>query len=320
MSMNAFSSGASLIKSWVDGIGRVHRQDGPSTAVGWGVAAPVSYLTTSAGIDLFAPVAESIYEYDWDMLVILDACRVDLLEEVAEEYAFIKSIDTTYSLGADSTRWIRENFTRDAFREEVQQTCYITGNPHTKLVLSGNEFRHLDEVWTYAFDDEQGFMPPRSITERAVAASREHNYNRLVVHYMQPHFPSVPRLDLGSTMDPKTVGTEWYSVWKQLKNEAIDRDVIWNAYRENLRYVLDEVAVLLENVDADTTIISADHGNAVGELGFYGHKDIPVRAVRRVPWCRTTGRDRGTLQPDLEPLEEANTSDLDEQLAALGYK
>ncbi|PSP48877.1 hypothetical protein BRC67_12005, partial [Halobacteriales archaeon QH_3_68_24] len=43
------------------------------------------------------------------------------------------------------------------------------------------------------------------------------------------------------------------------------------AYLDNLRIVLDEVAVLLENIDADTVAITTDHGEAFGERNFYRH-------------------------------------------------
>jgi hypothetical protein len=46
-----------------------------------------------------------------------------------------------------------------------------------------------------------------------------------------------------------------------------DEEEIWESYIENLRYVLDHVEVLLENVDAEEVAISADHGNAKGEWG-----------------------------------------------------
>jgi len=40
------------------------------------------------------PVGTNIYERDWDALVVLDACRVDILREVADEYEFIDEVDS----------------------------------------------------------------------------------------------------------------------------------------------------------------------------------------------------------------------------------
>lgn len=318
--LNMISECLSLVQSWWDGVQRIWQQEGAQTAIGWALVSPIWHFSNAAGIDLLSPISESVYESEWDLLIILDACRADLLQEVAEEYDFIDSVDTIYSLGGDSTGWIRENFVRSKYQEQVQDTCYITGNPHTDIVLTGREFKYLDEVWKYAFDYDNGVMPPRPITERAVAVGRQQNCDRLIVHYMQPHFPSLPNLTLGSTMNPKTVGTEWESIWKQLEEGKIEKQVVWAAYRENLRYILDEVELLLENIAADKVVISADHGNAAGELGFYGHQDVPIPAIRKVPWCETTSHDKKTLIPDPKRPDNTTSFDREEQLDALGYK
>lgn len=56
-----------------------------------------------------------------------------------------------------------------------------------------------------------------------------------------------------------------------------DREEIRNSYVANLRYVLKHVDPLLENVDADDIVISADHGNAKGERSAYKHPlGVPI--------------------------------------------
>jgi len=92
---------------------------------------------------------------------------------------------------------------------------------------------------------------------------------------------------------------------------------LWAAYRDNLRWVDDAlVQPLLNNVDA-TVAITADHGNAHGEAGCWGHPGgVDIPALRRVPWLTRQGHDGGTVAG-----QRANTApDTDAQLKALGYQ
>ena len=37
----------------------------------------------------------SVYEEDWDVLIVLDACRPDVLEHLAQEYTFLPETVST---------------------------------------------------------------------------------------------------------------------------------------------------------------------------------------------------------------------------------
>ena len=57
-----------------------------------------------------------------------------------------------------------------------------------------------------------------------------------------------------------------------------------NAYKENLEVVLESVAELLEHVSGNI-LITADHGEYLGENGRYGHGLVPRRPpIVEVPW------------------------------------
>jgi hypothetical protein len=104
-----------------------------------------------------------------------------------------------------------------------------------------------------------------------------------------------------------------------LQAGEVERDEVWSNYRANLEYVLDSVAVLLENVDGEV-LITADHGNLLGEFGLYGHPDhVPIKALKRVPWCTTTARETGSHEISDWQSSQA-TGDRDELLRDLGYR
>lgn len=260
---------------------------------------------------------ENVFERDWDVLVVLDACRVDAMRRVAPEYPFVTDVEAFTSVAGHSAGWLRETFT-DERAATLRETAYVTANPHSESDLDRDLLGGLDEVWTYAWDDDVGTVPPRAVTDRAVAAARSGEFDRVVAHYMQPHFPSVPHPELGSRIDPEETG--WSdSVWDRLRRNEIDRETVESAYVDNLRYVLDELELLLDSVDGRVAV-TADHGNAFGERGFYGHGDyIPLACVRRVPWWETEADDSGAYEPELEPPEEDADVEVTDRLAALGY-
>jgi len=263
------------------------------------------------------PRGTNIYEREWDTLVILDACRVDLLLEVADEYSFIESVDSFESVGSMSEEWMVKTFTDD-HAEASRRTAYITSNVFSEQVLSASQFETLDEVWRYAWEDDIGIVPPRPVTDRAIATARETDPDRLIVHYMQPHHPFIAG-DSAQSFEADPFGREdGVTVVDALRKGRISHDEFWDAYRENLRLVLDDVAVLLENHDAGKVVLTADHGDALGELGIYDHPAGCLHpAVKNVPWVETTASDTESYEPETEPVNE--DADIQERLRGLGY-
>jgi hypothetical protein len=262
--------------------------------------------------------ATSIYDEHWELLVVLDACRADLWAQVSPEHDRFGPAQTRTSVGATSTEWLAGTFD-DLPADVLANTAYVTGNPYTDEYLDATRFARLDEVWRYAWDDDLGTVPARPLTDRAIAAGREGSHDRLIVHYMQPHFPCVPHPESGDGIALDRFGEEPISIWEELRFGQRDVEDVWELYRENLRYVLDEVALLFENVDAETAVVTADHGNAVGEYGLYGHvAGVSLPCLREVPWYVTTASDDGTHDPAEYETERAS-GDVTDRLKALGY-
>ncbi|MFB6182582.1 MAG: hypothetical protein ABEI78_00815, partial [Candidatus Nanohaloarchaea archaeon] len=63
---------------------------------------------------------ESIFDRDWDNLIVLDACRQDLYEEVNGE------TESRISAGSSTKDFIKDNFSEG----ELSDIVYITANPH----------------------------------------------------------------------------------------------------------------------------------------------------------------------------------------------
>ena len=279
---------------------------------------------TLQGVDRLDSRGSSIYEREWDALIVLDACRVDVLNEISSEYSFLPSeISSKRSVASCSRLWMDRNF-RPEYSRDMKNTVHVTGNPYSQDHLEGSWFHTLDEVWKYAWDSNLGTVPCRPITERAIKSSRTQNQNRLLVHYLQPHFPSVPE-PLDSAINLETFGDGWNSIWDRLMKGDIDKESVWESYQENLRYVLNDVEILLQNIDAENVIITADHGNAFGEWGLYGHPPrTPISPLREVPWVRVSAQDSGNYEPSTEKgenqLDETTVeTTVESRLEDLGY-
>jgi arylsulfatase A-like enzyme len=99
-----------------------------------------------------------------------------------------------------------------------------------------------------------------------------------------------------------------------------DQQQVWEAYLDNLRYVLDHVEKLLENVDG-TVVITADHGELLGDHGMHYHMPgNPHPKLKKVPWVEVEATDKRTIEPDVDQRGHAGAQDVsEEQLEALGY-
>ena len=283
-----------------------------------------AYLRGLQALGRRLPYGTNVYDRPWDVLVVLDACRADLLRSVAADVEYLGAVETVRSVGSSSSEWLENTFVG---HDETTRTAMVTGNTWTDRYLDADAFLALDEVWKYAWDDDLGTVPAAAITDRAIATAREIGPDRLVVHYMQPHHPFVPDPISGDDGMARTgAHSSDSNPWVLLRRGDVSVDRVWDAYEANLRYVLSAVATLIENVDGRVAI-TADHGNLFGEWGLYGHPMYtPVPALLAVPWAETAGEDRRTHTPTTEPPEPLPVSrvygaDTDrDRLEALGYR
>jgi len=290
------------------------------------------YVGTTMSLFSRYPIGTNVFERDWDVLLILDTCRVDALNEVAHEYDFIKTVDSMTSVGSCSPEWIGCTFT-EKYIDAIQDTIYISANAFAERVLvdrefpdsnrgiswsnwrtvRGRDFLALDQPWKYAPDPPHGHIRPEHLTDRAIANAKEHEPDRMIVHYSQPHAPYTANADA----EERELKEYEQNPRDYLRNDG-DYNKVWEAYLDNLRLVLDEVSIILNNIDANTVAISADHGEAFGEWGIYHHlAGLPHPHLKRVPWVTTSASNTGDYQPTLSP--DSTEKAVEEHLRDLGY-
>ena len=265
---------------------------------------------------------------DWDTLVVLDACRADLFEEVLDRDRF-EEYRRVVSLGSATNEWTELAFERTGPHPDI---VYVTANPMTSRHAS-ESFHRLDEVWLDAFDASLGSVPAPAVTEAALEAHERHPDKRVVVHYMQPHYPFVHDPDLqfsdwGGTdeIHNRNADDRATDVWQALRRGLVTREEVWAGYRRNLEYVVEHVEPLLETVSG-RTVITSDHGNLLGERGspipvrLYGHPEgCRHPDLVTVPWAvRTNGERREIRGEEVASKSEAASDEVSDRLSALGY-
>ena len=283
------------------------------------------------------PIGTNVFERDWDLLVVLDTCRPDALSEIKEGYKFIDEINSIISVGSSSNEWIANTFRRE-YINKIGKTAYIAGNAYadrvireklypeldtgdkekvraiidTSIIADVGGFQLLDEGWRYESEKMWGHADPQIMTDRAISIGRDEDPDRIIVHYTQPHAPYI-----STALNEKRELKNYEKTPFDYLRSGGDKQVVWNSYLSDLKFILEFVGTLIDNYNGKA-IVTADHGEAFGEYGIYGHLPGMIHPkVRKVPWIEIDATDEKTHLPN--SYEKAETRDAKDQLKALGY-
>lgn len=265
-------------------------------------------------------------EGDWDNLLILDACRYDMFEEINFLEGELKKV---VSPASESWGYLSTCFDD----RELHDTIYVTANPHAEKLEEGSffaTFNLLDDMW----DPTLETVPPASVVEETKRIFDKYPHKKLVVHFMQPHFPFIG--DRGECINHSGINPEaanddasWdaYNVWSQLRYGRADRHRAWAAYRENLELVLPHVEELAASLSGKT-VVTSDHGNMVGErtgplpARAFGHPPgLRTPELNEVPWFEFPCNDRREVTAE-QPLGRTlmDSDIVEDRLESLGYR
>lgn len=306
------------------------------------------------------PVGTNVFERDWDLLVVLDAARVDCLREAAKTTPWLGDVDSMRSVGSMSAEWMLNTFTQ-AHEREIEDTAIVSGNGWSDYVLNDRYHERSDHQYEYmhpgypkwqvvspstisyhesvTVTDEEGLKlhpesnrVPNVVTDRAIAIARERPHDRMIVHYNLPHLEHLAgaldwergecsRTELQSGPEPTRDLKPEEKSWRPARDGDVTAAKVRSNYMKTLHFALEYVEILLENVDAETVAITADHGEAFGENGVWGHPyGHPFAPVKTVPWTTTTATDEYTYEPQYEKLDGPDTEEEQREfLKQMGY-
>jgi hypothetical protein len=286
-----------------------------------------------AGVSKHLSPGQNIYDSDWDICIVLDSARCDLVAETLPASLSVRAHDESWSVGSVTTEWLTNTFTRQ-HTSEIAETTLVSATPHTTTVFEDrawltspedapcrypsspavgrDAFENLYELWRHQ-TGEAGVVPPDVMADATIGAYQKHG-SRVVSHWLQPHEPFI-------APDAPLVGGKALetNVWEGLQRGDLDADAVWDSYRANLEWTWQFVERVCEAVDA-TVLVTADHGNAFGEWGIYGHPfGWPQPQVRKVPFLFVEAARERSVSPAVD-LTPTATPDRDAQLRALGYR
>jgi hypothetical protein len=271
---------------------------------------------------------------DWDNLIILDACRHDIFNQVIN---CSNKDDYIISAGSHSVEFCQNNFANTTFRDIV----YVTANPHVQDIGQGS-FHKLIYVNKSSANEQPGSgihnigFAPMNVLDAALRANEEYPNKRLIVHFMQPHAPyfgeKAENLRQRCNEDglifefeaAKCQHDDYCTVSSLAEAAArgyISYSDIQDVYVENLEFVLDHTRRLMSILTGKTAITS-DHGNYLGEYGKVEHPSHDYsEKLRKVPYLEIPGENRKEIKKSSDICQsEVDSNQIDERLRNLGYK
>jgi len=250
------------------------------------------------------PKHSDILKEDWDILIILDACRYDTFIKCIDPY-FANVTRPVNSEASDTINWLYKHWS-DKKRNDI---LYISGNTFIaskKSVYSSYHaykfFGKVVDTWMHGWDKESDTVMPVSVYFDFLFNMNE--YKRTIVHFLQPHAPymfkvkKITPLGLVKRILPKEIQTFIFKNIKKIisyktrqklyreadyKHKYTD-DEIKEAYEENLKYVLPYVYDIIRKSKNKKIIITSDHAEYLGENGRYGHGGEPTKLITTVPY------------------------------------
>lgn len=125
-----------------------------------------------------------IMEKDWDNLLLLDACRYDILNSISNQ-----EVEKVISVAGRSSEFIEKAMNG----KELYDTVYISSNPHVEMTLDNNVFHDVvktyGESWENQRTNSHTKFHPENVYNIAKDSLESYPNKRIVVHFMQPHGP-----------------------------------------------------------------------------------------------------------------------------------
>ncbi|OKY77396.1 MAG: Arylsulfatase A family enzyme [Candidatus Methanohalarchaeum thermophilum] len=265
------------------------------------------------------PEIQPIHSVDWDYLIVLDACRFDFFQEVYEDYLDGELIKVR-SRGSKTGEWLVNTF--PGCYKDIK---YISGNPSINSLghkiknrYDPNEhFEEIVDVWDFGWDKNLETVPPRQMN-LAYFSNKKENY-KFILHYIQPHLPFLHLGPIGGTFKTGKKRVKSGNVDKNVLKDKLgvllekifDKKAIWSFkrvldiepttpyeeifrkgyledilkhYKINLQKVLNSVSNLIGEINGKI-VITADHGEALGENGIWEHPSgSELDVLRDIPW------------------------------------
>ena len=232
---------------------------------------------------------KGLLEQESFILIVLDACRYDYFHRINNVSGALNKVQSSES---STGEWLLETW------PDFYDVACVSANP---LIASkycnpvgwtaGDHFEYVEDVWNWGWHNMEGIetVPAGEVVE-GVAKVMARGYTRIIAHFMQPHPPYIgtPKLGINTFMRCRNAALGKEEGLDLLVNPVGFQQLVTLvklAYAGNLRYVLDEGVKPLLKYKGYRIVVTADHGEILGERDDFGHgggKKVPE--LLEVPW------------------------------------
>lgn len=217
---------------------------------------------------------ELIEEKEWKILIILDACRYDFFSRIylVDVWDFGWDDDVGGVPPAKVTKNLRHSLAK---------------NPRNKFIAHFNQphIPYLSLELTQEMNTES-----EALKRARKGIAKKKNFVSSIRHFI-------------GQLTRKVIGisrTEGIRKRLNLREPGIMEAVVEkygaerlkNAYMNNLELALKEIKNTFNRLPekiVENVIITADHGDMLGEKGIYGHGHNEYPSLREVPWLEVEG-------------------------------
>lgn len=308
----------------------------------------------------------NLLEEDWDYLIILDACRYDFFKQMYKKYLKKGYLKKAVSPATFTPDWLNKIFGKLYYKNIIYISAnpFINSKYIGEFSMRKYFFKIID-VWKSGWKEKFGSVPPNELNKAFFKLKDVYKDKRVILHYIQPHQPYIGkkyRRYISKKQEKSKLTNRQNQAIQKIKNQIIDIFIkifgvtfIWKisflipflpknqlssiyaeegwmglkkAYQENLELVLKSVKELLDKIPSGKIIITADHGEFLGEYGLYEHPDKIRRPENtEVPWLEINKGKRKIkkdekikdAQQKTEETSKADEKLIKERLKALGY-
>jgi hypothetical protein len=228
---------------------------------------------------------ELIEKIDWDVMIVLDACRYDTFEDVVGDVDILGNYMKVDSQAHHTAMWYDKNWPI-----ENKNVNLISGHG----ILWLKDFRIFERFANpYGFfgENRKMWIYPGVNFEKLLEYQTKYPTMRHLVHIIPPHLPFLGKKGRAfmkslDVINPHT--TEGHGNAKAYdKVTEYGKEHGWHdpkeCYRENLKFAMGWIEKFIDRI-VGKVVVTADHGELLGEGDIYGHVEGFEDVLRVVPW------------------------------------
>ena len=232
--------------------------------------------------------SEFLRRGDFQILIILDACRLDIFQEVIQEYDQLKGVLHEVDSEATCTpHWYNKHWSHK------NKVVLISANPQPwwkGANFAARNFRTNVRAWNEDNDTNRVNSTLRYLLNYIKKSEGDTHY---MVHCVPPHLPFLGEKGVelfdSLTQGEKVEGQKIYRLIEKYGRETGDWGRVRECYKENLRIALVDIIENMSELKNYRVVITSDHGELIGEDGLYDHLSNPrtieqEKILRTVPY------------------------------------